>query len=346
MWPALDHYDTVSLSHGVFQEEHGSVQTMQSPSLNSIPETEVEEHLLVMETTSLGYATDGKQETCCAVSLKSPCAMNYGVLTCDLCRKFFRTNCNKLKLKCKGRKGDCVVQNVYQPCSSCRMKKCRALGMDLLAKRKVHQQLDRATLESRLISLRNHRTPNVYVLKAVKAVVRKCESAEDVNKLLYAVENGEVEETECVRFPHKSIKIDKHEHLSHVLVAKAFRWNRVSEDKVVSSHSCKVNPGYVCINPYHYRKKKQGPAGTVCVVTNCNFSTVINPTVGFFRLPDREKSRERYLKFFSACARQDLDKSGFRKHHRICGRHFLESDFKFFFCSNIRDSDGLFREIN
>ncbi|XP_055335512.1 uncharacterized protein LOC129586354 [Paramacrobiotus metropolitanus] len=277
---------------------------------------------LLSETDTLGVKM---QQDRCAVCFEVASGLSCGVLTCVPCKLFFLANWKKTTLECK-KSGRCAVENVSRKtCSKCRLEKCRAVGMDI---RKSSKHPDRARLEAELLELRNHRTPNPFAKKAVRAVVRNAQSVDDLEKLLVAVKKENFEETECVPFAHKVIKVNENEVLSHVLTARIFRWNRVTANNVSSSHKCTVDTGSVCINPYHYRKAEMAdPVGSVCVVTGCSNYTKKNPSPGFFRLPDRTTDEERYLQFFSLCARQDLDKTGFTKHHRICGKHFLESDF-------------------
>ncbi|XP_055329033.1 nuclear hormone receptor family member nhr-10-like isoform X2 [Paramacrobiotus metropolitanus] len=270
-------------------------------------------------------AHDSMQQDRCAVCLEVASGLCCGVLTCIPCKSFFMANWNKTTLTCKG-SGQCAVENVrLKSCSKCRLERCLAVGMD---KRKSLKHPDRARLEAELLGLRNPQNPTAFAKMAIRAVVRNAHSVDDLEKLLRAVQEEDSAETACVPFPHKFLKVNENEVLSHVLTARIFRWNRVAASKVVSSHNCTVDTSAVCINPYHYCKAgKPGPAGQVCVVASCNNYTGSHANVGFFRLPDRTANEERYLQFFSLCARQDLDKTGFTKHHRICGEHFLESDF-------------------
>ncbi|PVD29622.1 hypothetical protein C0Q70_08877 [Pomacea canaliculata] len=76
-----------------------------------------------------GCEREGARRSCCVCGDKAS-AYNFGVLTCDTCKAFFRRNATRLEeLKCVFN-GNCVIDTVTRKfCSSCRLQKCFRLGM-------------------------------------------------------------------------------------------------------------------------------------------------------------------------------------------------------------------------
>ncbi|KAL3316885.1 Nuclear receptor subfamily 2 group F member 5 [Cichlidogyrus casuarinus] len=62
---------------------------------------------------------------------------NFGQLTCESCKAFFRRNARKLIHGCKGR-GHEVTFSTRKECPYCRLKKCFTIGMrvELIESRK------------------------------------------------------------------------------------------------------------------------------------------------------------------------------------------------------------------
>ncbi|KAF1767743.1 hypothetical protein GCK72_007702 [Caenorhabditis remanei] len=84
-----------------------------------------------LQSTSILAENNQISTLACKVCGDKPRGVHYGVLACEGCRSFFRTNRDKKEeLKCR-KSNKCVVDKYSRnKCGKCRMEKCLKLGMD------------------------------------------------------------------------------------------------------------------------------------------------------------------------------------------------------------------------
>ncbi|EGT53157.1 hypothetical protein CAEBREN_20935 [Caenorhabditis brenneri] len=178
----------------------------------------------------------------CAICTRPSHAFNYGVLSCNACKMFFRRAILGKSEKCCKNNGNCDLQNTILNCKLCRFQKCLSLGMRLNTNQYVNlsdliNNLSKRNSEraNKLLNFQCVDDPNLRdVLKKFPVVTKK-----PTDQPFSKAEWGFMEQLATIEFMSKFefTQLLEDEDLYFILKASCFK--TASFIKAIRSYSLK-----------------------------------------------------------------------------------------------------------